>query len=206
MLSSKEFAKRAGFPKRWRERHLQEYVIAQLKQRGYAVEDEVPVLGGRFRADIVTNWASAKTIIEMKKVVSSDDIYKATRQLQIYAKHLQGDRKVIMGLLPETSAAQRSVLNNAEQSQADGIEVVFLNLEPQWFPEEQRRWRGLCVAFFSKFGSWSDFKFQVSKSVRGKIMRHKRTTIAIAVVLGLLYGFWGGHLLHQIVAFFFALL
>lgn len=206
MLTPKEFAQRAGFPKKWQERHLQDYVIAQLKERGYSAQDEVPMLGGQFRADIVTNWASPKTIIEMKNVVSSDDIYKATRQLQIYAKHLQGERKIIMGLFPAHESAQKSVLKNAEQSQADGIETVFLNCEPQWFPEDSRRFKKLRQLVsvlrlawdYALQFTWKDFKLQAQKNLRRRVLKHKKWLIAIAVVFGLFYGFLGAQLLHQL--------
>jgi hypothetical protein len=148
VLTPKEFARRAGFPKKWYESHLQTYVVSRLREMGYEAIEEVKMQRGSYRADIVTDWASPKTIIEMKPIFSSDNIYKGSRQVQIYTRHLGGQRKILMGLLPSEERDRRSVEKLAASSRLDGIDVIFLNCEPQWYPADRS-------GFFQKWFSWA---------------------------------------------------
>ncbi len=70
MLPSK-FVEAAGFPDRWQEKHLQQYLSDRLTERGFQTHLEVQANGGR--ADIVTSWQGG-AIAEVKKYLDRDTI------------------------------------------------------------------------------------------------------------------------------------
>lgn len=138
MLPS-SFVEKAGFPVRWQERDLQEYIADRLRQRGFHVETEVKANGGR--ADIVSNWQGG-TIVEVKKYLDRNTIYQAFGQLNLYGlnnKH----KLVVAGFLTVNAEDQQSSFTTASMIEQDPrVQVIFVNLEEEWLPGSQmiRSW------------------------------------------------------------------
>ncbi|MBW4690096.1 MAG: hypothetical protein KME40_34720 [Komarekiella atlantica HA4396-MV6] len=130
MLPSK-FVELAGFPDRWQEKHLQQYLSDRLTQRGFQTHLEAPANGGR--ADIVTSWQGG-AIAEVKKYLDRDTIYQAVGQLNLYG--LNNTHKLfVMGFLTPDARAQPSALKTASMvEQNPRIQVVFVNLDEEWLP------------------------------------------------------------------------
>jgi hypothetical protein len=135
MLPSK-FAEVAGFPDRWQERDLQQYLGDRIKERGFQVHLEVQANGGR--ADIVTSWQGG-AIAEVKKYLDRDTIYQAVGQLGLYGLN-NNHKLVVMGFLTPDVREQPSALKTASMvEQNPRISVVFVNLEEEWLPGNQVR-------------------------------------------------------------------
>jgi hypothetical protein len=130
MLPSK-FVEAAGFPDRWQERDLQQYLGDRLKERGFTTHLEVQANGGR--ADIVTNWQGG-AIAEVKKYLDRDTIYQAVGQLNLYGLN-NTHKLVVMGFLTPDASSQPSALKTASMvEQNPRIQVVFVNTESEWLP------------------------------------------------------------------------
>ncbi|MCC5619696.1 hypothetical protein LC605_32665 [Nostoc sp. CHAB 5836] len=130
MLPS-QFIDAAGFPERWQERDLQEYLAKRLTERGFHTRTEAPANGGR--ADIVTNWQGG-AIVEVKKYLDRDTIYQAVGQLNLYGLN-NTHKLVVMGFLTPDARAQPSALKTASMvEQNPRIQVVFVNTEQEWLP------------------------------------------------------------------------
>jgi hypothetical protein len=138
MLPSR-FIEAAGFPERWQEKDLQNYIAQRLTQRGFHTQTEVQANGGR--ADIVTNWQSGAmptaggyAIVEVKKYLDRDTIYQAVGQLNLYGLN-NTHKLIVMGFLTPDARAQPSALKTASMvEQNPRIQVVFVNTESEWLP------------------------------------------------------------------------
>ncbi len=143
MLPSK-FVEAAGLPVRWREKDLQEYIASELRQHGFSARTEVPCNGGR--ADIVTNWQGG-TIIEVKKYLGRNTIYQAFGQLSLYGLNNQ-HKLVVMGFLTVDANEQTSALKTASMiEQNSRTQVIFINLEQEWLPQNQFRFSWISKFF-----------------------------------------------------------
>ncbi|WP_193200982.1 hypothetical protein [Nostoc sp. MG11] len=130
MLPSK-FAESAGFPDRWQERDLQQYLGNRLTERGFQTHLEVQANGGR--ADIVTSWQGG-AIAEVKKYLDRDTIYQAVGQLNLYGLN-NTHKLVVMGFLTPDARAQPSALKTASMvEQNPRVQVVFVNIDEEWLP------------------------------------------------------------------------
>lgn len=128
------FVVRAGFPERWQEKDLQEYLAERLRQRGFSVQLEVKANGGR--ADIVSNWQGG-TIIEVKKYLDRNTIYQAFGQLSLYGLN-NTHKLVVMGFLVVDSREQQSAFTTASMIEQDPrVSVVFVNIDENWLPGVQ---------------------------------------------------------------------
>jgi len=135
MLPSK-FVEAAGFPLPWQEKHLQQYISARLKERGFITQQEAPANGGR--ADIVTNWQGG-SIIECKKYLTRETIYQAVGQLNLYGLN-NTHKLVVIGFLTPDAREQPSALKTASMvEQNQRIQVIFVNLQEEWLPESHVR-------------------------------------------------------------------
>ncbi|AUB41953.1 hypothetical protein COO91_08044 [Nostoc flagelliforme CCNUN1] len=144
MLPS-QFIEAAGFPNRWQERDLQEYLAKRLTERGFHTQTEVQANGGR--ADIVTNWQGG-AIVEVKKYLDRDTIYQAVGQLNLYGLN-NTHKLVVMGFLTPDAKGQPSALHTASfVEQNPRIQVVFVNTEDEWLPGK-RMASSMLVQFFS---------------------------------------------------------
>jgi hypothetical protein len=145
MLPS-NFAELAGFPDRWQERDLQQYLSDRLTQRGFQTHLEVQANGGR--ADIVTSWQGG-AIAEVKKYLDRDTIYQAVGQLNLYGLN-NTHKLVVMGFLTPDARAQPSALKTASMvEQNPRIQVVFVNLDEEWLPGSKVR------IGFGNFSFWN---------------------------------------------------
>ncbi|NDJ26286.1 hypothetical protein GS682_32975 [Nostoc sp. B(2019)] len=130
MLPS-QFCEAAGFPDRWQERDLQQYLSDRLKERGFQTHLEVQANGGR--ADIVTSWQGG-AIAEVKKYLDRDTIYQAVGQLNLYGLN-NTHKLVVMGFLTPDARAQPSALKTASMvEQNPRVQVVFVNIDEEWLP------------------------------------------------------------------------
>jgi Restriction endonuclease len=130
MLPS-SFVEAAGFPERWQEKDLQQYLGDRLKERGFQTQLEVQANGGR--ADIVTSWQGG-AIIECKKYLDRNTIYQAVGQLNLYGLN-NTHRLIVMGFLTPDAREQASALKTASMvEQNPRIQVVFVNTEEEWLP------------------------------------------------------------------------
>ncbi|MEH2323896.1 MAG: hypothetical protein V7K32_10030 [Nostoc sp.] len=167
MLPS-QFAEVAGFPLRWQERDLQQYLGERLTERGFQVQFEAPANGGR--ADIVSNWQGG-AIAEVKKYLDRDTIYQAVGQLNLYGLN-NTHKLVVMGFLTPDASSQPSALKTASMvEQNPRIQVVFVNTVSEWLPGN-RIAPSRVVQFFSlpklslpklDLGSWR-WWFRVAKA------------------------------------------
>jgi hypothetical protein len=145
MLPS-QFIDAAGFPERWQERDLQEYLAKRLTERGFHTQTEVQANGGR--ADIVSNWQGG-AIAEVKKYLDRDTIYQAVGQLNLYGLN-NTHKLVVMGFLTPDARAQPSALKTASMvEQNPRIQVVFVNVDEQWLPGGEAR------VGFGNFSFWN---------------------------------------------------
>ncbi len=128
MLPS-SFVEAAGFPERWQEKDLQQYLGDRLKKRGFQAHLEVQANGGR--ADIVTSWQGG-AIIECKKYLDRNTIYQAVGQLNLYGLN-NTHKLVVMGFLTPDAREQPSAMKTASMvEQNPRIQVVFVNTEEEW--------------------------------------------------------------------------
>ena len=133
MLPS-QFIEAAGFPERWQERDLQNYIAQRLIERGFHTQVEVPANGGR--ADIATAWQGG-AIAEVKKYLDRDTIYQAVGQLNLYGLN-NTHKLIVMGFLTPDARAQPSALKTASFVEQDPrINVIFVNLEEEWLPSNK---------------------------------------------------------------------
>ncbi|MBE9038248.1 hypothetical protein [aff. Roholtiella sp. LEGE 12411] len=145
MLPS-QFCEAAGFPDRWQERDLQQYLSDRLKERGFQTQLEVQANGGR--ADIVTSWQNG-AIAEVKKYLDRDTIYQAVGQLNLYGLN-NTHKLVVMGFLTPDARAQPSALKTASMvEQNPRIQVIFVNLDEEWLPGSKVR------IGFGNFNFWN---------------------------------------------------
>ena len=134
MLTPSVFCESAGFPPQWKEVDLQHYIAQRLTDRGFRIQMEVKVNGGR--ADIVSNWMGG-SIIEVKKYLDRNTIYQAFGQLNLYG--LNNNRKlIVMGLLTPDAREQQSALTTASMIQQDTrVTVIFCNTSEEWLPNSK---------------------------------------------------------------------
>lgn len=134
MLTPSAFCESAGFPPQWKEVDLQDYIAQRLRDRGFKIQMEVSVNGGR--ADIVSDWMDG-SIIEVKKYLDRNSIFQASGQLNLYG--LKNNRKlVIMGLLTPDAREQQSAINTASMIQQDPrVTVIFCNTSEEWLPNNK---------------------------------------------------------------------
>ncbi len=145
MLPSK-FVEAAGFPDRWQERDLQQYLSDRLTERGFTTHLEVQANGGR--ADIVTSWQGG-AIAEVKKYLDRDTIYQAVGQLNLYGLN-NTHKLIVMGFLTPDARAQPSALKTASMvEQNPRIQVIFVNLDEEWLPGSKVR------IGFGNFSFWN---------------------------------------------------
>jgi hypothetical protein len=148
------FTELAGFPERWQEKHLQQYLAERLQEQGYGVKLEVGANGGR--ADIVSNWMNG-AIIEVKKYLDRNTIYQSVGQLNLYG--LGNKRKlVVMGFLTPEAKEQKSAFSTASMVQQDPrVKVVFVNLEKEWQPgyKAANSWMKLQISILPKLQVFS---------------------------------------------------
>jgi|GEM_PF-4771313 len=145
MLPSK-FVESAGFPERWQERDLQQYLGSRLTERGFQVQFEAPANGGR--ADIVTSWQGG-AIAEVKKYLDRDTIYQAVGQLNLYGLN-NTHKLLVMGFLTPDARAQSSALKTASMvEQNPRIQVVFVNVDQEWLPGSKTQ------VGFGNFSFWN---------------------------------------------------
>lgn len=134
MLTPSVFCESAGFPTQWKEVDLQHYIGQRLRDRGFKIQMEVVINGGR--ADIVSNWMGG-SIIEVKKYLDRNTIYQAFGQLNLYG--LNNNRKlIVMGLLTPDAHEQQSAITTASMIQQDPrVTVIFCNTSEEWLPNSK---------------------------------------------------------------------
>lgn len=134
MLTPSAFCESAGFPPQWKEVDLQHYIAQRLRDRGFKIQMEVSVNGGR--ADIVSDWMDG-SIIEVKKYLDRNSIFQAFGQLKLYG--LKNNRKlVVMGLLTPDAREQQSAITTASMIQQDPrVTVIFCNTSEEWLPNSK---------------------------------------------------------------------
>lgn len=134
MLTPSAFCESAGFPPQWKEVDLQDYIAQRLRDRGFKIQMEVSVNGGR--ADIVSDWMDG-SIIEVKKYLDRNSIFQASGQLNLYG--LKNNRKlVVMGLLTPDAREQQSAITTASMIQQDPrVTVIFCNTSEEWLPNSK---------------------------------------------------------------------
>jgi len=138
-ISGKVFMQMAGFPEPWREADLQKYIANKLVSRGDRVVLEAPCSNGRGRVDILT----PNQIIEVKKYLTRDALYQAKGQIEMYARSHRNRKLVLMGFLPQEPELRKSALNTANYIRESGVNVIFLNTDPRWFPVPVKKGRKL---------------------------------------------------------------
>ncbi len=111
----------------YREADIRDHVEFWLKQQGIAVEREVSC-GNGIRADLVT----PDMVIEVKKYLNRGTIYQAHGQGIAYQKHLNKPKLLIIGFAPASETRYQEAQRIAENIRTEGVEIVFLDKDPQW--------------------------------------------------------------------------
>lgn len=137
-------------PNGWGESDLQRLVLSQLQRRwlGFsaATEEVIPMarvmhyaggegieLHGRSDIETLTHR------YELKKYLTREAIQQAAGQLDLYHRWgkkrfgVLGKKRVIMGLAPEAREYE-SAWRIAQNFREAGVEVIFINECPEWFP------------------------------------------------------------------------
>lgn len=224
--TSREFAATAGFPERWKERDLQDYIINRMKADGWDIEDEVKLNGGR--ADIVaTRWNDKKrdldrVVVECKKYGTRDDLYQGFGQATCYKEQLTKERGGkweiwVMGLLPQDE--QESAVNTALYLEKNGATVIFPNADSDWFPETKVadknlvNWFGDAIQFRLNFNLQSRIArslsgLKLSDKIKAQLSKPKVIASIGATAFGLIgialgYGAIVGALVFCIGSYFY---
>lgn len=137
------------------------------------IENQIEVTCDSGRIDIAVE--SMNMIIEFKGTFNRDNLEKGVAQLDRYAKSTGMNRKVLIGLSPETESKKKGVLEEIKR-----LEETTVNLEIHVFDPQTEKLDLYKMLWLERENS-SDFEKNIIKGVESLIewlSSHSQATLA----------------------------